>query len=198
MDIKQLRHNIRKQRRALSAKQHEVCAARLRDHLTGLAVIQNANHIGLYLVNDGEIDPIELMHWAWAHKIKCYLPVLSQQADEPMLFALVTAKSKFTQNRFGIPEPLIDNKSLINASKLDVVLMPLVAFDLNGNRIGMGGGFYDRTLAFTRHQPYHQRPLLIGLAHAFQHVDKISPAKWDIPLDGIVTEQRATLFEQPG
>jgi 5-formyltetrahydrofolate cyclo-ligase len=111
-----------------------------------------------------------------------------------MKYAEIAPDSRFEPNRFGIPEPVVATGDLVDASALDVILLPLVAFDLKGNRVGMGGGFYDRTLEFTRQQPYDRRPKLIGLAHEFQYTDALKPSPWDIPLDGIVTDKRAIHF----
>ena len=196
MDIKHLRQKIRQQRCTLGPAGQTIAARSLDSHLRGIAVIANARHIGLYLVNDGEIDPALFMHWAFTQAKHCYLPVLSIDQGQPMKFAEIKPDSDFEPNRFGIPEPVVGAESLLDASKLDVVLLPLVAFDLKGNRIGMGGGFYDRTLEFTRQQPYDRRPKLIGLAHEFQYSSEIEPSPWDIPLDGIATEKRAILFKQ--
>ena len=72
---------------------------------------------------------------------------------------------------------------------MDIIFVPLVAFDRNGNRLGMGGGFYDRALAFTQNSTNLSRPLLLGLAHHFQEVERLTSKKWDIPLNGILTDQ---------
>ncbi len=95
-------------------------------------------------------------------------------------------------NRFGIPEP--DTRHGAHRARrqatwtLDVILLPLVGFDDDGQRIGMGGGFYDRTLAFT--QRPGPRPRLIGLAHDCQRVTRLPVAPWDVPLDAIVSDRR--------
>lgn len=194
MDTHALRKTIRKHRRTLGAARQAIAAESLKANLESLECVRNAKRLGLYLVNDGEIDPEHFMHWAWRQQKQCYLPVLHEQNDQPMYFAEITPQSTFLNNRFDIPEPVTDNS--LRANQLDIILMPLVAFDAKGNRIGMGGGYYDRTLAFKRAHPYDRRPVLIGLAHEFQCLDEIKPAPWDIPLDGIVTDERATLFEQ--
>jgi 5-formyltetrahydrofolate cyclo-ligase len=71
--------------------------------------------------------------------------------------------------------------------KLDVVLLPLVAFDRRGNRLGMGGGFYDRTFA-PRGRGRVSAPRLIGLAHGFQQVAELVDQPWDVPLRGVLTD----------
>jgi 5-formyltetrahydrofolate cyclo-ligase len=194
MDIKTLRQKMREQRNALGPAGQSIAAQGLDAQLRAFPVTANARHIGLYLVNDGEIDPARFMTWAFSQARHCYLPVLDTHQDRPMKFAEVSSGSRFEPNRFGIPEPIVNATGLLDGSALDVILLPLVAFDLKGNRIGMGGGFYDRTLEFTRQQPYDRRPKLIGLTHEFQYTDALKPSPWDIPLDGIATEKQAILF----
>lgn len=198
MDIQSFRQAIRRQRRSLSRAQQQVTSRQLCTQLSTLPPVQAAKRIGLYLANDGEIDPVMFMNRAIERHIACYLPVINNAADSPMLFAEIHADSVFKDNRFGIPEPVVGAADRINASQLDVILVPLVAFDDKGNRIGMGGGFYDRTLAFKAQQSYHQPPVLIGLAHSFQRLEAIVPAAWDVPLDGVASEQEARLFAHQG
>ena len=94
---------------------------------------------------------------------------------------------KLVANRFGIPEPPHRRGNTLSAKQLDVIFLPLVGFDAAGNRLGMGGGFYDRTLSQL---PARNRPLLAGLAHDVQRVDKLPVQRWDIPLDAVVTDRR--------
>jgi 5-formyltetrahydrofolate cyclo-ligase len=194
MDSNILRQQIRQQRRALSPAGQSLAANGLDNYLRQCTVMSGARHIATYLANDGEIDPAQFIHWASMQAKHCYLPVISAQKEVAMQFAELKPDTCFKPNRFGIPEPVVKAEDLRSAEALDIVLVPLVAFDLKGNRIGMGGGFYDRTLAFTREQPYDQRPKLIGLAHEFQYSDAIEPSAWDIPLDGIITEKQIRLF----
>lgn len=195
MDINLLRQQIRTQRNALGSARQALSAGKLGVCLRKEAMIKEARYIGLYLPNDGEIDPGDFMHWAFTQAKHCFLPVLDSGGKRTLKFAEITPTSEFTPNRFGIPEPVVDPRALVEVDKLDVILMPLVAIDMGGNRIGMGGGFYDRTLAFIRQQPYDQRPKLVGLAHEFQLVETITPASWDIPLDGVVTDKRTLYFQ---
>ena len=105
-----------------------------------------------------------------------------------------------THNRYGILEPQLNCSHVSPVAQLDIILMPLVAFDSKGNRLGMGGGYYDRTLSFTQHQtgfhsPSEKRaPKLVGIAHDIQEVDALPIAPWDVPLDAIVTPSRTLQF----
>jgi len=143
----------------------------------------------MYLVNDGEIDPCEVMAWCWQHKKRPFVPIVSNSNSTQLRFAEIKQDSDFAENKFGISEPVIDESELVSADQLDLVLMPLVAFDCCGNRLGMGGGFYDTTFDFIRTQNV-SRPVLIGIAHELQKVDRILSESWDIPLSIVVTDSQ--------
>jgi len=93
-------------------------------------------------------------------------------------------------NRFNIPEPVVRHDRLIAPRDLDLVILPLLGFDHDCNRIGMGGGFYDRTFAFMHRLNHIAGPYLLGLAHEIQRVEVLVMQRWDIPLDAVATEQR--------
>jgi 5-formyltetrahydrofolate cyclo-ligase len=114
---------------------------------------------------------------------------------EPRLrFAPLTRSTSWKRNRFGITEPDMKWKDTLHARQLDVVLMPLVAFDRNGHRLGMGGGYYDRTLSFRRSRKHWLKPLLIGVAHSIQEHSGLPTNPWDIPVDAIITESDILSF----
>lgn len=93
-------------------------------------------------------------------------------------------------NQYGISEPDIPISHQLKPIELDIVLMPLVAFDLNGNRLGMGGGFYDRSFSFLMRRKSNKKPRLIGVAYDFQEIETLDSDSWDVPLDAVVTESR--------
>lgn len=135
---------------------------------------------------DGEIDPARFAAMARRRGKSLWLPVLQAVPAGTLRFARWQKGSRMHRNRFGIPEPA---GVRLPVTSLDLVLLPLVGFDQAGGRLGMGGGFYDRTLAFKARQPARQ-PRLIGLAHACQQVDSLERAGWDIGLDAVVTDRR--------
>lgn len=143
----------------------------------------------MYLASDGEIDPVRVMAWCWPRSIRCYVPVVMQDDRNTLVFAEVTEHTTFSENKFGIKEPVTGRRDLIDIQQLDLVLLPLVAFDLNGNRVGMGGGFYDATFGFVK-EAVCDRPRLIGVAHDAQRVDQVEVEPWDIPLSAVVTDAR--------
>ena len=91
-------------------------------------------------------------------------------------------------NRYGIPEPQCPRDELVEAAEIELVLIPLLAFDRRGHRLGSGAGYYDRSFAFLREVERPALPLLVGVAYAFQEVESIAPEAWDVPLDFVATE----------
>lgn len=183
-----LREELRSRRRALSGAQQALASERLALSLLNDPELFRTRHVAIYLANDGEIDPQCYITQGRKRGIQFYLPVLHPVHRGKLVFSPFDEETVLTSNRFGIPEP--DFKSAFKRPPwaLDAVLMPLVGFDTDGGRLGMGGGFYDRTFAFTRYAP-RMAPKLIGLAHACQRVDALPVESWDIPLHAIVSDQ---------
>ena len=125
-----------------------------------------------------EVDTRVIFERAWRSNKRIFAPVL--RSDYAMSFVEIVRDSTLERNRFGVWEPIDGTR--IAPRLLDVVVTPLVAFDNHGNRIGMGGGYFDREFAFLRHRQSWLQPKLIGLAFDCQKVEKITPNPWDIPL----------------
>lgn len=191
MDSNQLRHHIREQRRRLSPEQQAENARQLAELVLQQAVFSSRQKIAVYLANDGEIDPAHIVEHAWSQGKQVYLPVLSAH-ENSLLFAPYEPEMPMCRNEFGIDEPDIAPEHWLLARHMDLILLPLVAFDEQGNRMGMGGGFYDRSLADIREHDTH----LIGLAHEIQKVEQLEVQSWDVPLDAIATEDRLYLANQ--
>jgi len=175
-----LRQSFRQQRSAIQPHDRETLAKTLAFQVKREVKVQYKQKIALYLENDGEINPKYVKKWLINQRIEVYLPVL---VGKSLKFAKIG--EKFKKNRFGIDEP--DTSTRLNANQMNIIFMPLVGFDQNKNRIGMGGGYYDRTLAFKKHRIKYCNPRLIGLAFDCQKVDKIETQEWDIPLDTVIT-----------
>jgi 5-formyltetrahydrofolate cyclo-ligase len=141
-----------------------------------------------YLTNDGEIDPLPMMRVLIQRKRRCFLPIIVPLRRPLLRFGELKPNGRLKSNRFGILEPQVSPQASLKIGQLDWVFVPLVAFDRTGNRLGMGGGFYDATLDVLRHRRHGQRPRLIGLAHEFQRVKSLNVDSWDVPLHGIVTD----------
>ncbi len=177
-----LRRRLQQQRAALSPPEQTRLSLQAVRHLKNQRAFRNAKHIALYLPVRGEADPRKLRSQALPHQ-QFYLPVLSPFRDGRLSFVRWDANTRFRMNRFRIPEPYPDYRHSRPARWLDLVVTPLVAFDAHGTRMGMGGGFYDRTFAFKRTQRYQPRPCLCGFAYGFQNRDYLQRQHWDIPLD---------------
>jgi 5-formyltetrahydrofolate cyclo-ligase len=186
----QLRRLLRHNRRALSPAEQRQAAKGLYRQLAQNPLFRRARHVSLYLPMDGEIDPRLLLRAAQKRGKTTYLPVLSAWPRTKMVFQRVRPGEKFKPNRFRIPEPRINARRQRKIWTLDLVLMPLVGFDPEGGRLGMGGGFYDRSLAYLARRKAWRKPVLLGLAHECQKVAKLAVASWDVPLAGTVTDKR--------
>lgn len=186
----QLRRKLRVARRALSPGQQRAAARGLYRQLAQHPLFRRARHVSLYLPMDGEIDPRPLLRAAQRRGKATYLPVLNAWPRTRMVFQRVLPNEKFRPNRFRIPEPRFNHARQRRIWALDLVLMPLVGFDDEGGRLGMGGGFYDRSLAYRSRRKSWKKPLLLGLAHECQKVERLAQASWDVPLAGTVSDKR--------
>ena len=181
----QLRQLIRQRRRLLSQEQQNQAAHNLVDQCMQQAFFQASQHIAIYLSTDGELNTQPLIDALWNAGKSIYLPVLHPFSQGHLLFLHYQKETPMTLNKFGIREPKLDQRLIIPATELDIICTPLVAFDSTCQRLGMGGGYYDRTLA-----PWFQTKVgatPIGLAHDCQHVDAIPTEAWDVPLPSIIT-----------
>ncbi len=160
----------------------------LAERLCNCPLYKRSKRIAVYLAGDGEIDPSLFILRAWKHNKKVYLPVLSPFSSR-INFAPYTPDSKMKLNRFDIAEPDVHPKHWLKPHQMQLILTPLVGFDMMGNRLGMGGGFYDRSLSFTRFRKSSHAPWLMGLAHQLQCVDELPLQAHDIPMKMIMTEQ---------
>lgn len=190
----ELRKHLRRKRRSLSFEQQQQASEQLALNLLKHPDLHRARHIGIYLANDGEIDPHLYIDLARRKGIHFYLPILHPAYPGKLVFSPYFDGIRLSANRFGIPEPPFPRSRRRPAWALDAVLFPLVGFDENGGRLGMGGGFYDRTFAFSRIRP-GMAPKLIGLAHDFQKVRELPIEPWDVPLHGVVTDKRRYRFK---
>ncbi|MBL4607240.1 MAG: 5-formyltetrahydrofolate cyclo-ligase [Pseudomonadales bacterium] len=186
LDLRKLRKQIRQQRRALNPQQQTLAANRLKKKLIRSPLFLRSRHIAFYLPNDGEINPTPVMEEAWKRGKFCYLPVLSPFGGK-LLFVRFEKGDELILNKFSIPEPNPLKNRCRQAWALDIVITPLVAFDNTGGRIGMGGGYYDRSFAFLK-QKRAQKPKLLGVAHTLQKRQQLPIQPWDIPLDAVFTD----------
>ena len=184
-----LRSDLRNKRRSLSSLQQAQAAQQLYRQLAQHPLFRRAQHIALYHASDGEIDPHLLMAEAWRRGKSVYLPVLAPWPKTTMLFQRVRPTQQWEKYRVGILQPRWCVAEQRAAWALDVVFLPLVGFDQQGGRLGMGGGFYDRCFAQLCQRDQAITPQRIGLAHECQRVEQLPLAPWDVPLSAVVTDQ---------
>ena len=186
-DLQQLRRDLKQRRALLEPAEINSSSFSIAAKFWQLPCVQRANNIGIYMSVAGEIDCGPLIKMGWLRKKRIFAPVL---AKNRLNFAPLNPGSKLVPNRFDILEPVYRFDDLINPRQLNIVIVPLLAFDMQLNRIGMGAGYYDRTFAFSKRQKVWRRPLLIGVAYSFQRVEDLAARSWDVPLHTVITEQK--------
>jgi 5-formyltetrahydrofolate cyclo-ligase len=152
-------------------------------------LFRQATKIACYYSHLNEPNLLSLITLATTKSF--YLPILkkSSHGDSFLVFGPCKPDTKYVNNIYGIPEPHVTDDLILGAEDLDLILLPLVGFDATKKRLGMGGGFYDRTLSFKLKNP-KEKPYLVGVAYECQKVDSIPTENHDITLDTIVTESR--------
>ncbi len=179
----EIRRLIRQRRRSLSIEQQTDMAQQAAARMMAYPPVVMAHSVALFLSFDGELDTRPLIDQLWRAGKRVYLPVLHPFSAGNLLFLRYHPQSELVVNRLKIQEPRLDVREVLPLAQLDVLIVPLVAFDAQGQRLGMGGGFYDRTLQHW--QQYRLQP--VGYAHDCQQVDAIPVEEWDIPLPAVVT-----------
>ncbi|EKM7174771.1 5-formyltetrahydrofolate cyclo-ligase [Cronobacter sakazakii] len=183
-DLRQhIRKEIRQKRRALTAHQQAHFAEQAAARMLGFAPVVEAKSVAVFLSFDGELDTRPLIEGLWRAGKQVYLPVLHPFSPGNLLFLRYLPDSLLATNRLKILEPALDVRHVLPLDRLDVLITPLVVFDRTGQRLGMGGGFYDRTLQNWRAHGF----LPVGYAHDCQQVESLPVQEWDIPLPVVVT-----------
>lgn len=181
---RQLREDIRQRRRDLGPVQRIAGANTVAERLLALPFAPQQGHVAGYWAMDGEIA---LHAWQLNLPSSCTycLPVLN---GEQLAFAPWRPGDPLGSNRYGIPEPAATPATLLRPQDMALVVAPLVAFDASGARLGMGGGWYDRSFAFRRNGP--APPWLVGVGFELQRLDCLQAAEWDVPMDAVCTDTR--------
>ncbi|MFD0326277.1 5-formyltetrahydrofolate cyclo-ligase [Lysobacter gummosus] len=182
-DRSTLRRALRAQRRNLPAAVRISGAEALAANLLALPFAPQSGYVAGYWAMDGEIA---LHAWQLRLPKDCIycLPVLHE--EQQLRFAPWRPGDALVPNRFGIPEPSLAETSLLLPEQLSLIVLPLVGFDARGHRLGMGGGWYDRSLAFRQRSP--APPWLAGAGYEAQRVEQLEAADWDVALDAVCTE----------
>jgi 5-formyltetrahydrofolate cyclo-ligase len=189
-DTQALRKALKQERLSLSHAERLAAAAAAIQRIRRLPMYQRSRRLATFIGSNGELDPMPLAYRAIEDGKRVYLPVLHPFLAGRLLFCRWQPGRPLHMNRFGIPEPTPANSTVIPARHLDLVIMPLLGFDAHCHRLGMGGGYYDRTFAFRNRSRAISRPRLLGLAHEVQRVAAIDAMPWDIQPDLIVSNAR--------
>ena len=165
---KRLRKTFRDKRLSLSREQQTQAAQKLLEQFQQLTLFHGAQNVALYLSFNGEINTQPLIDYLWSIKCRVFVPILHPFCKGHLLFQEFSQHTPMHKNNFGISQPKLDVQRICPLENLHVLFTPLVAFDLAGNRLGMGGGFYDRTLAGLANMVKNDQPIVVGLAHDLQ------------------------------
>ena len=180
----ELRKKLRKRRRRLGVGYQYRASYQLSQQLLSSSIWAHSQRIAFYRAFAGEMRMQPLLNAGLRAGKQCYLPIVE---GESMRFVRHVPGGAKTKNKWGIWEP--SSTSECAPDDFDLVLVPLVGFDHQGHRIGMGGGFYDRTFAFLQSEKHRRHPFLLGVGYAFQQVPEIQPQSWGIALDRVLTEK---------
>ena len=192
-----MRTSIRQKRQSLSNAAQTTAADDLLVQLKNNERVKHAQHIAIYLANDGELVARPFIEWCWQEDKSVYLPIIHPFSAGHLIFLNYNENTKMRTNQYGINEPKLDVTAIKLVTEIDIIFTPLVAFAQQGDRLGMGGGFYDRTLAhwYEKFQSNKSiKPFPIGLAHNCQKVASIPCESWDIPLPEIITPTQHYIF----
>jgi 5-formyltetrahydrofolate cyclo-ligase len=180
-----LRAQLRAKRRSVSPEQRSLAARLVASNVDRAFHLRAGRRVAVYASLREELDTAPLIALALRRGCRVFLPRINRRTGHLRFFESI-AGCRETVNHLGIVEP--HGTRALSARWLDLVLMPLVGFDAHGVRLGMGGGFYDRTFAFRNIHTAWRRPRLVGVAYSFQQLPSIAAAH-DVRLDAVVTEK---------
>ena len=183
--MKNPRRQLISRRAALAGRDVRRLSKQFAKHFWHLPQTRRLRNLAIYLAVRGEMSCEPIMHEAWRRGIRVFCPVIW---DRRLRFARLRPDTPLTINRFRIAEPQVSRRDWIPAWEIDLTIVPMVAFDLEGNRLGMGEGFYDRSFAYLRPRKHWLKPFLAGAAYDFQRIDSLKPQSWDVPMHSVITE----------
>jgi 5-formyltetrahydrofolate cyclo-ligase len=178
----ELRRQLKTKRMQISVSEKMIAAEATAKHILA-HLAKTGGYIAGYWASNGEV-PLHILqlrlpeNWIWC------LPIV--QPNRELLFAPWHAGDELVTNQYGIPEPTLTSTSCLKPEEISVTVIPLLGFTRQGHRLGMGGGYYDRSFSFRKNQI--APPQLIGIAYACQEIDALDTQTWDINMDAIATE----------
>lgn len=188
-EVRDARRRLRALRLALEPVERSAAERAIAATLARLGIFSPGKRVAVYLAMRGEVDLAPAIAAAWRAGTLLYAPRITSRRRREIAFVPLARGEPTRTGAFGIAEPLATTGMRLPVLRLDAVLLPVVGFDGNGNRLGMGAGFYDRALRGRRRPgSAWRRPRLVGVAFACQQLPRIEPSPWDVPLDMVVTE----------
>jgi 5-formyltetrahydrofolate cyclo-ligase len=209
MSRQQLRHKLLHIRRHLDSSWQQIVAHKIAAKICASNIFAQSQNIACYLAIKGEVDLTPIIQQIWLSKKNCYLPLLDPKEKRNLCFLSYKESDQLSANKYNILQPIYAEEKLIAPQNLDLVIAPLVGFDIGGNRLGQGGGYYDYTFAFKRlavngvvqgqgqRQGDEIKPYLLGVAYEWQNItDDINfvTSSWDVRLDAVVTDEAWYVF----
>ena len=191
----ELRQDFYRKRKALSKNDQYQAALQLTKIVAESSCFQQSQKIAFYQAVRGEIDPLSLLQLASEQGKHCYLPLLNPIQNNQLCFSHYQIGEKLIANRYKILEPEYQPEKIILPAELELVLVPLVAFDSKGNRLGSGAGYYDRTFNFLLSAQSPTKPFLLGIAYAWQKLEELPIEPWDVPLNAVATDTEYRLIK---
>jgi len=188
--MKNLRARIKQKREQLSSENVDQLGDAIFRNLLDSNILEDKSRIAIYCSVNNEVATMQIIKHLWTKDKELFLPIIK---SNQLVFGSYKSGDNLSNNKFDIPDPTTQREELITADVLDLVIVPLVAFDSDCNRLGMGGSYYDRALAFKKTSSKTSSPLLIGLAYELQKVNILEINSWDIPMDGIISESKTYL-----
>ena len=188
-ELQSLRQQLKRARQTIPADERADAESAIIGRILRFPRFCHARRVAAYFASGGEVDPMPLLYESHTLRKHCYLPVLHPFSAGRLWFCHWHPESRLIVNRYDIPEPNPHHRRLVAAQWLDLVIVPLLGFDPGCHRLGMGGGYYDRTFAFVNRRQRARRPFLLGVAFETQRVDTLPHQPWDIPLDAVCTER---------
>lgn len=183
------RRRLRALRLSMPAAERAAAERAIAARLRRLGLARPGLRVAAYLAMPGEASLATFLAAAAAAGARVYVPRISSRRRRTLEFVELAPGAALRRGPYGILEPPAHGRRARMAT-LDAVLVPLVAFDREGHRLGMGAGYYDRALALRRDRVRaYRRPKLVGIAYSCQELASITPRAWDVALDAVVTER---------
>jgi 5-formyltetrahydrofolate cyclo-ligase len=179
-----IRAAAKRKRARLTSNKRRAASNKIAEKLFATELFRNSNNIACYVSLETEVSTWRIIERAWQQKKRIFAPIAEKNFI--LQFLQFDDESELVTSNIGLREPKHGRQ--VRNDELDLVIVPLVAFDSQRNRIGMGGGYYDRAFSFLAGNTENAKPALIGLGFDCQQVDKIRPNPWDIRLFRIFTE----------